>query len=221
MRNTINLKEEQKKSLARPRLKYSLAARIFFLLLDLITGKKVTLSKTKLIETLASIPYRAWENRLYMKLTRNYRSEEKIKKYKEIMQWGRDAQDNEYYHLVVINAKMKEDGQKDAWYLYQPVPFLIVLFYRIFSAFMAFFYIKGAFLFNAEFEDHAEHVYAQFVEENPQWDEESVKSKIVKEYGDFENWGEVFRRIGLDEREHRNNSFIFAGQEDMVVDTDY
>jgi len=216
-KKSINLQIEQEKSLNRPRIKYSLAAKIFFALMDLVVGKNITLAKTKLIETLASIPYRAWEGRQYTKLTNNYNSSEKVKEFKKIMEWGREAQDNEYYHLLVINAKMKEDKVKDAWYLFQPIPFLLVLFYRIFSSLMAFFYIKGAFLFNAEFEDHAEHVYAQFVKENPQWDNELVQSEVVKEYGEFENWADVFRRIGLDEREHRNSSFVFAGKDDMVA----
>ena len=214
----IDLKAEQQKSLNRPRLKYSIAAKIFFALMDMVTGKKITLAKTKLIEILASIPYRAWENHQYAQLTNHYKSHDEVKKNKKIMQWGRDAQDNEYYHLLVINAKMKEDNLKDAWYLHQPIPFLLVLSYLIFAKLLAFVSIKRAFIFNAEFEDHAEHVYAQFVAENPQWENQPVKSEVVKEYGDFENWADVFRRIGLDEREHRNFSFIFAGKEDMVAE---
>ncbi len=54
---SIDLKKEQKASLGRPRYPYSLAARGFFLSMDLITGKKTTLAKVKLIEMLASIPF--------------------------------------------------------------------------------------------------------------------------------------------------------------------
>jgi|GEM_PF-3623001 len=54
--------------------------------------------------------------------------------------------------------------------------------YSLLTWAMAIFNIRGAFLFNAEFEDHdhAEHVYAQFVQENAEWEEQPVKSDTVK-----------------------------------------
>ena len=74
----IDLEKEQKASLERPRYKYSLAARFFFSTMDIVTGKKTTFAKAKLIETLASIPYRAWEIRQYGRLTRLYRQTETL-----------------------------------------------------------------------------------------------------------------------------------------------
>ena len=215
--NIIDLKKEQAASLSRPRLKYSLAAKFFFLTMDIITGPGATLAKTKIIETLASIPYRAWEIRQYGRLTLNYRNRTLVSKSLAIMEWGREAQDNEYWHLRVINEKMKEDGLKDPWYLFPVIPFLMVLFYVILTRTMAVLNIRRAFHFNAQFEDHAEHVYAQFVKDHPEWEDQPVKSDLVKEYGQFDNWADVFRRIGLDERDHRNNSFIFCGQPENVV----
>ncbi|MCD4654318.1 hypothetical protein K8T06_10345, partial [bacterium] len=177
----------------------------------------VTLSKVKLIETLASIPYRAWEIRQYNWMTRKYQNEELVKKSRMIMSWGREAQDNEYWHLLVVNEKMKEENLKDAWYLCPIIPFIMVITYKLMSHSLAMFNISRAFLFNAEFEDHAEHVYAQFVEEHPEWDTQPVKSALVAEYGDFQTWGDVFRRIGLDERDHMNSSFVFYGKPEKVV----
>ncbi|MBU2591585.1 MAG: hypothetical protein ABIJ24_00580 [Nitrospinota bacterium] len=213
----IDLKKEQKASLNRPRYNYSMISRIFFFKMDFLTGKETTLSKVKLIESLASIPYRAWEMRQYGRLTNNYKNLSLIKEGTDIIKWGREAQDNEYWHLRVVEEKMREDGEKDAWYLTPPVPYLIATSYIIFSWLLALFSLKQAFLFNAEFEDHAEHVYAQFVEEHPEWDKQEVKSSLVKEYADLPSWGYVFRLIGLDERDHRNNSFILAGRPELVV----
>ncbi|MBA7576992.1 hypothetical protein ES708_18838 [subsurface metagenome] len=213
----IDLKKEQKASLTRQRYKYSLAAKFFFLMMDIITGKKVTLAKVKLIETLASIPYRAWEIRQYKRMTRKYQDISFVEKARKIMMWGREAQDNEYWHLLVVNEKMKEDNAKDPWYLVPIVPLLMVSTYVLISRTLAIFSISRAFLFNTEFEDHAEHVYAKFVEDHPEWDTQPVNSNLVKEYGDFQTWGDVFRRIGLDERDHMNNSFIFCGKPEAVV----
>lgn len=214
----IDLKKEQKASSQRPRYRYSLAARGFFWSMDLFTGKKITLSKAKLIEMLASIPYRSWEIRQYARMTRCYKNQELVQKARKIMLWGREAQDNEFWHLTVINEKMKADGIKDSWYLFWPIPFIMVGVYVVLTRMMALLSIRRAFLFNAQFEDHAEHVYAQFVEEHPEWEDQPVNNEKVKEYGDLSTWADVFRRIGLDERDHMNNSFVFCGKPECVVE---
>lgn len=71
------------------------------------------------------------------------------------MMWARDAQDSEYWHLLVVNRKMNEDGIRDPWYLFPPLTFLMVGFYAVLMHVTALISIRGAFLFNAEFEDHA------------------------------------------------------------------
>lgn len=214
----IDLKKEQQASLDREHYPYSLAARFFFATMDLLAGKKDTLAKAKLIEILATIPYRSWENQHYGKLTRNYDNPELVKKSDEIMRWGREAQDNEYLHLLVINEKMKEDQMDDPWYFYPIIPFFMVLSYVIMTRVLAFLSPRRAFLFNAEFEDHAEHVYAQLVKDHPEWEDQPVRNSTVDEYGNFDSWADVFRRIGLDERDHRNHSFVLCGMADRVAD---
>jgi len=213
----IDLKKEQKASLGRPRYRYSAAARTFFGIMDLITGKKTTLAKTKLVETLASIPYRSWEIRQYTRMTRMYGEIEEVRRAERIIRWGREAQDNEYWHLLAINEKMKEDGVSDPWYLFPLLPWIMVTGYVIMTRIMAVLDIRRAFLFNAEFEDHAEHIYAKFVDDHPEWEGQRVDNPIVTERGGLETWADVFRRIGLDERDHMNNSFVFCGRPESVV----
>jgi len=213
----IDLKKEQQASLARPRYKYSAAARFFFFTMDLITGRKETLAKAKLLEIMAGVPYRAWENRQYARMTQHYQNQDLVKQARMIMTWGREAQDNEYWHLLLINEKMKEDKAGDPWYLFPPIPFLMAGFYGLMSWVLAMLNINRAFLFNAEFEDHAEHVYAQLVQQHPEWEKQPVNSELVKNYCEFRTWAEVFRRIGLDERDHMNSSFIFCNKPDHIV----
>jgi ubiquinol oxidase len=208
----IDLKKEQLSSLARPRCKYTLAARLFFLSMDLITGKKTTLAKAKLIEMLASIPYRSWEFRQYSRLTRCYRDQAQVEKAREIIAWSREAQDNEHWHLLVLHEKMKEDNCRHPWYLLAPFAFLTIGFYALFSGLLARLSPLRAFRFNAEFEDHAEHVYAQFVQEHPEWEQQPLANQQVKAYADLPTWADVFRRIGLDERGHMNRSLVLGGQ---------
>jgi demethoxyubiquinone hydroxylase (CLK1/Coq7/Cat5 family) len=213
----IDLRREQLATLNRPRYSYSLRAKLFFGIMDCLAGKEINLSKAKLIEILASIPYRRWEIRQYVRMTCKYNKQKLVDKAWKIMEWGREAQDNEYRHLLVINEKMKQDGIKNAWYLFAPIPFLLVFFYKMMTWFMSLINIRRSFLFNAEFEDHAEHEYARLVKKHPEWENQTVSGKPVKEYGSFSCWADVFRRIGLDERDHMNTSFAFGSKPEGVV----
>ncbi len=218
MTTTIpNLKQEQLNTLNTPRYNYSFMAKVFFAAMNLVAGKTDDLPKAKLLEILASIPYRVWEIRHYLKLTRHYKKNNNVNKYNNIINWGRHAQDNEYMHLLVIDQKMNEDGIKDKWYLHPFVVIIVVLFYIFLSRTLAFVSQKRAFLFNAEFENHAEHIYATLVEKNPQWENQPLTNKFVKQYANVNNWADVFRRISLDERDHMNHSFEFCGMNQFVV----
>jgi ubiquinol oxidase len=214
----LDLKREQQASMARPGYKYSLSARFFFLAMDLVTGRKTTLAKAKLLEMLASIPYREWETHQYRRLSKYHRNLEVVQQARQIVTWGREAQDNEYWHLLVIQEKMNTDGLPDPWYVVPPISWLIVWSYRVIAGLLALVSQRRAFLFNAEFEDHAEHSYAQFVSEHSEWETQPVQNALVKEYSrDVSCWADVFRRIGLDERDHRNRSFVYSGKADCVV----
>ena len=87
----IDLRKEQQASLERPRYPYSLVARSFFLSMDLFTGRRTTLGKAKLIEMLAGVPYRASENRQYVKMTRHYRDEGLVHDARALVGWAREA----------------------------------------------------------------------------------------------------------------------------------
>lgn len=212
----IDLRREQSATLARPRHPYSPVARFFFWSMDLFTGPGVTLAKAKLLEMLACVPYRSWENRGYGRLTARYRERNLVREAERIVAWGREAQDNEYWHLLVLDEKMRSERLADPWYLAWPIPWLMVTGYRLMTWAVSRIDIRRAFLFNAEFEDHAEHVYARFVQEHPEWESQALPAELAGSSG-AANWADLFRRIGLDERDHRNHSFLFAGRPESVV----
>ena len=219
VRNTSDLKAEQQASLHRPRYPYALLPKIFYVSMDLFAGKATTLSKAKLLEMFAGVPYRAWELRHCVRMTRRYYDRDAVLRSRDVVAWAREAQDNELWHLFVIHEKMKEDGEKDAWYLTPPIPALMMWAYWVVVRVMAWLSMPEAYLFNAQFEDHAEHNYAHLVEDHPELDDQPVDNPVVAEYGEFATWGDVFRRIALDEREHMNHSFALAGKPECVVGT--
>ncbi len=52
------LRREWEATLAQPRRRYSKAAQALFLLLDVVYGRPRTLSKFKVLEVIARVPYR-------------------------------------------------------------------------------------------------------------------------------------------------------------------
>ena len=224
MDQAIDLRREQAATLARPRHAYSAGARLFFGSMDRLAGEEDTLPKVRVIELLASIPYRAWENREYGRIQRRFGDPDVVHHAQEILRYGRAAQDNEVQHLRVVEEKLRREAVKDPRYMTRPLPELMSGSYRLFSATLTRLGIRRAFLLNAEFEDHAEHTYAELVQAHPEWEEAPVEEgEAVREYAayhglsGFPSWADVFRRIGLDERDHRNASFAFAGMPEHIV----
>ena len=57
-----DLRREQERTLATPRMRYGLLARLLFITMDLFYGRRRTLFRFKVLEVIARVPYQAWEN---------------------------------------------------------------------------------------------------------------------------------------------------------------
>ncbi|HEX5641468.1 MAG TPA: hypothetical protein VFZ86_03905 [Thermoleophilia bacterium] len=213
----IDLKAEQLATLARPRYAYSSITRALVRGMDVFAGSGTTVLKAKIVETLAPVPYRAWENREYGRLSRHPGDDTLVREAEAVLRWGREAQDKEYQHLRVIDARLREDGTQVPLRLTRPMPDLMAGSWALASRTLSRTSLRRAFLLNAEAEDHAEHYYAELVQLHPEWEEQPVTSAAALEYGAFASWADVFRRIGLDERDHMNASFAFAGKPELIV----
>lgn len=209
----IDLQKEQRATQARPRYDYSGLAKMFFKSMDLLAGAETALYKVKLIEALAPVPYRSWESHEHHVLTRHDDPE-----VRAVMEWAQEAAENEYWHLQVVTEKIREEAEKKPFYQTEPLPTLMVESYEGMNWAASRISMKRAFLLNAEFEDHAEHTYADLVDDHPEWEEQPVTSPVVLQRGEFASWADVFRRLGLDERDHMNRSFRFAGKPEMIVE---
>jgi hypothetical protein len=214
----IDLKAEQEATLARPHMTCGAITRMLFAGMDLLYGRETRLTKVRLLEILARIPYQAWETSRYGLLSRTYADDAEVNRATEIIEWGRHAQDNEFWHLRVIERRMARDGIREGWVRRRAVARIACFKYALFSRMLARFRLRRAFLMNAEFEDHAEHVYMQFVKDHPEWEREAVNDPVVDAVGGpYANWADVFRRIALDERDHMNDSLRHCGLADRVV----
>jgi hypothetical protein len=59
----------QQETLSTPRRPYGLPARVLFALLDVLYGRARTLSKFKVLELVARVPYQSWEQVAYIAIT--------------------------------------------------------------------------------------------------------------------------------------------------------
>ena len=216
-KGAIDLKAAQRATAERPRYPYSALARFFFRSMDRLAGEETTLVKARLVEALAPIPYRAWERHQHGRMALRYDEREQVLQYRRLVGWARAAQDNEYWHLLIVNEKLRQDATEDPRYMVKPIPFVMLGGYAVLLWVMTRLSRRRSFLLNAEFEDHSEHYYAELIAAHPEWEEQPVASGLVEEYGSFGSWADVFRRLGLDERDHMNASFLFADRPELVV----
>ncbi len=213
----VDLRQEQAATLSRPRMTYLPMARMLFRAMDAAYGKELTYPKVRMLETLARIPYQAWETRHYSLLSTRHKDLAEVERAEKVIGWGRSAQDNEFWHLLVIEEKMRQEGMREGRFWEAMAPRLACFKYAWFCRILARLNLRRAFYLNAEFEDHAEHEYMHFVATHPELERQKVEGDVIQKFGPFDSWADVFRRIGLDEREHMNNSFRFYGTPERVV----
>jgi ubiquinol oxidase len=202
----VFLQTEQQKTLASQRLNYGFFARLLFLWMDLVYGKKRTLSKFKVLEVIARVPYQAWEHVSYIAMTHTYSRPHFARRVFDFVKESRHQQDNEQWHLLILEEMIQKKGILENFFMFRIVPqFMAFLYYHLS---WLLYVMKPAWSYglNADFEDHAEHEYMEFVRENLAFETELFESDFKADYGDFSNVADLFRRIGLDERLHKEES---------------
>ncbi len=128
------------------------------------------------------------------------------KRIQERIAEARGQQDNEQWHLLIVQEQILKAGIPESRLKFFWLPQAIAFFYYQLSWLM--FVLKPALSYhlNADFEDHAEHEYMEWVAEHPEWETEPFESELREEYGAFESLADLFRQIGHDERVHKQES---------------
>ena len=199
-------RQAQQVTLSSPRMRYGILARLLFMTTDLIYGRKKTLSKFKVLEIIARVPYQAWENVAYIAITHMYAQRDFARRVFDRVREAREAQDNEMWHLLILEELTHARGIKENVLLYRILPQVIAFTYYHISWLLYVVKPSRSYLLNAHFEDHAEHEYMEFVAENPQLESEPFKSLFEEDYGSFESVADVLRQIGIDEGMHKKAS---------------
>jgi len=203
---------EQKRTLETPRLRYGLLARLLFLVMDLLYGRRRSLQKFKVLEVIARVPYQAWEQVAYVAMTHTYTRPAFARRVFEFVRESRRQQDNEQWHLFVLEELVAARMPRENSLLYRLLPQLIAFFYYHVSWLLYVIKPGWSYQLNAEFEDHAEHEYMAYVAEQPALEDEPFESSFAGDYGHFASLADLLRRIGLDEREHKLESLERTAQ---------
>lgn len=200
------LREEQDRTLGSARRRYGLFARALFIGMDLVYGKKRTLSKFKVLEAIARVPYQAWEHVAYVAMTHTYRKPGFARRIYEFVKEARSQQDNEQWHLLILEEIVSGEGIREDFCLYRILPQLAAFGYYHLSWLLYVLDPRLSYSLNADLEDHAEHEYMEYVRETPALEAKAFESDFKNDYGDFVSQADFFRQVGLDERRHKQES---------------
>lgn len=201
-----DLVREQVRTLAEPRRRYGLIARSLFIAMNVLYGRKRSLEKFLVLELVARVPYQTWEHAAYLSITRHARETKLARRIYDRVRRTREQQDNEQWHLFIIEDMLEHRGTQLGWFRYRLVPQVIAFSYYVVSWFLYLIRPAWSYSLNADFEDHAEHEYMGFVAEHPELEFETCSCSVADDYGCAESFADVLRQIGIDERHHKDES---------------
>ena len=204
--NAEQLKREQEKTLASPRMRYGFLARLLFSTMDLVYGREKNVSKFKVLEIVARVPYQAWENVAYVAVTHTHEDPDFARRIFDRVKESRMQQDNEQWHLLILVELTDRKRLKEDFFRFRVIPQLLAFFYYHVSWLLYVVRPKWSYLLNAYFEDHAEHEYMGYVKEHPELEHQPFESVFAEDYGRFGSLADCFRQIGYDERVHKLES---------------
>ena len=200
------LRRAEEETNRTPRRRYGLAARALFALLDAVYGRPRTLSKFKVLELVARVPYQSWEQVAYIAITHTYERTGLARRIYDRVRESRMQQDNEQWHLLILEERIAREGHCEGWTRFRVIPQLLAFVYYQLS--WALYVVRPAWSYrlNADFEDHAEHEYMALVGEHPEWETEPFDSEFAADYATLDSVADLFRQIGYDERVHKEES---------------
>ncbi|MDZ7680105.1 MAG: alternative oxidase [Acidimicrobiales bacterium] len=195
---------EQQVTLASPKRRYSISAKVLFAIMDALYGSGRTLEKFRVLELVARVPYQAWENVAYVAVTHTARQRGFARRVFDRVRTARWEQDNEQWHLLILEELTGDERR--GFVRSRVVPQILAFGYYQLSWFMYALRPTWSYRLNADFEDHAEHEYALLVQERPEWEDTPYEGEFAADFGAFDSLADLFRQIGYDERLHRLES---------------
>lgn len=189
-----------------------LLARTLFLTMDAVYGRRTSIEKFAALELVARVPYQAWENVAYVALTHLQGRASFARRVFEYVLEAREAQDNEQWHLLLLEELISRRGIRRSWLKARAIPQALAATYYHVSWLLYVIAPSLSYSLNADFEDHAERSYLAHVAANPELESEPWDTEIGDSYAKLPTVAALLRRIAADEREHRDHSLAHLAQ---------
>ncbi|HYO92926.1 MAG TPA: alternative oxidase [Polyangiaceae bacterium] len=202
-RSSELLLRAQAETLAVAPRRFGFLARLLFALMDLAYGRRPTFLKFRVLEVVARVPYQAWENIAYVAITHCHSDPLFARSIHERVRLAREEQDNEQWHLLILQEYIERRGLHGGWLRYRALPQVLAFVYYHLSWLLYVVSPARSYELNRDFEAHAEREYMHFVSAHPELESEPFESAFRSDYGDYASMADVLRSIGLDEREHK------------------
>jgi hypothetical protein len=108
--------------------------------------------------------------------------------------------------MLIMAELVERSGGKAGWLRFRFLPQVIAIGWWHFCWLL--YAVKPAWShrLNADFEDHAEHTYAEMVVENPAYETTPWDSALCREYGSYASLADLLRQVSHDERCHKQES---------------
>lgn len=196
----------QAETLATPRHRYGVAVRLLVRCMDAVYGRPGGFGKFQVLELVARVPYQTWERAAYLAINRLYRQTGLARRVHERIVEAREQQDNEEWHLLIMAELATREGTGRGWVRYRLLPQLLATVYYLLSWLLFLIAPASSYRLNADFEDHAEHEYMEFVAAHPHLETRPWNCPEATGYGQFASVADLIRQIGCDERAHKEES---------------
>jgi hypothetical protein len=148
----------------------------------------------------------AWEHVGHIAQTQNHRDHEFDRRIQDRVVLARDEQDNEFWHLLIMEEFLQRSGYRPRWLRDRIFPQVLSIVYYQLSWLLYVIRPKWSYQLNSDFEDHAMRQYAAFVAEHPEFDNTPWESAYKNDYGQHATIGDLLRQIAHDEEQHKHHS---------------
>ncbi len=203
------LRTHQERYLEIPTYRYGLPARLLFWAADKAFPQGRSFEFFAFVELVARVPYMAWEHVGHIAQTQNHRDHSFGRQIQDRVLLARDEQDNEFWHLLIMEEFLDASGYKRRLFFDRLFPQILSLIYYQLSWVLFVAKPQWSYRLNSDLEDHAMRQYACFVEEHPEFDEIEWQSNYRGDYGFHATVGDMLRQIAVDEEQHKNHSEDF------------
>jgi hypothetical protein len=204
------LRSEQRTTVTAPRGRPNIVVSALNLVVSLLYGRRASWQKFLVLEHLAQVPYRSWERIAQRRIARTRGRSTLARRIQVRVAEARSQQDNEQWHMLVLEELLARRGHRLGRLRYRLVPRLMAAPWQLTTWVPHLVKPRGSYLINAAFEDHAEREYMRYVAANPGLERELFTSELADRWDHPVTVADVLRQIGHDERCHKLDSLAAA-----------